>query len=108
MAESLPALREEIKEALCSLNEGKSPGVDTIPSELLKTGGKATTTVLTATCQKTWEMKKWLKEWTESLIIPLSKKGNLRQSQNYRTNKPNKPSQQDHSVSYPKLTQGQG
>ena len=101
-------LREVVEEAVRSLKSGKSEGVDNIRSELLKNGGKATTTVLTATCQKTWEMKKWLKEWTESLIIPLSKKGNLRQSQNYRTNKPNKPSQQDHSVSYPKLTQGQG
>ena len=30
----------------------KSQGVDNIPSELLKNGGKTTTTALTALCQK--------------------------------------------------------
>ena len=51
-AESLPVLREEAEEAVYSLKAGKSPGVDKIPSELLKAGGEATTTVLTAICQK--------------------------------------------------------
>ena len=51
-AESLPVLREEVEEAVCSLKAGKSSGVDNIPSELLKNGGEATTTVLTAICQK--------------------------------------------------------
>ena len=62
----------------------QSAGVDNIPSELLKNGGKATTTVLTVICQ-IWETKEWLKEWTQSLIIPLPKKGNLKQCQNYHT-----------------------
>ena len=35
-------------------------------SELLENGGEATTTVLTAICQKTWETKEWPKEWTQS------------------------------------------
>ena len=53
-AESLPVLREEVEEAVHSLKAGKSPGVDNIPSELLKNGDEATTTVLTAICQKIW------------------------------------------------------
>ena len=48
--ESLPVLREEVEEAVPNLKSGKSPGVDNIPSKLLKTGGEATTTVLTAIC----------------------------------------------------------
>ena len=59
--------------------------MDKVPSELLKSGGEATTTVLTAICQKIWEMKEWLKDWTQLLIIPLPKKGNLKQCQNYHT-----------------------
>ena len=43
--------------------------MDYIPFELLKTAGEATTTVLTAICQKTWETKEWPKEWTQSLVI---------------------------------------
>ena len=42
--EILPVLREEVEEAVCSMKAGKSPGVDNIPSELLKNGGEATTT----------------------------------------------------------------
>ena len=76
-AESLPVLIEEVKEAAHSLKAGKSAGVDSIRSVLLKNGGDATTTVLTATC-KIWETKEWPKEWTQSLILPLPKKGNLR------------------------------
>ena len=59
--------------------------MDNIPSELLKNGGKKITTVLTAISKKIWETKKWLKEWTQSLVVPLQKKGNLDQCQNYRT-----------------------
>ena len=67
-----------------SLKAGKSPGVDNIPSELLKNGGEVKTTALTVICQKIWERKKCSKEWTQSLVIPLPKKGNLKQYQNYR------------------------
>ena len=82
---SPPVLKEEVEAAVRSLKIGKSPGVDNIPSELLKSGGEETVKALTALCQKIWEEKKWPKEWTQSLVIPLPKKGNLRQCQNYRT-----------------------
>ena len=78
-------LRKAVEEAVRGLKTGKSPGVDSIPSELLQNGGEATTTVLTVMCQKIWEMKEWPKEWTHSLVIPLPKKGNLKQCQNDHT-----------------------
>ena len=31
-------MREEVEETVCSLKTGKSPGMDNIPSKLLKTG----------------------------------------------------------------------
>ena len=80
-AESLPVLREEVES---SLKAGKSSEVDNIPSELLTNGGEATRAVRTAICQ-ILKTKKWPKEWTHSLVIPLPKKGNLKQRQNYRT-----------------------
>ena len=64
-------LWEEVEEAVHSLKAGKSPGVDNVPSELLKNGGEGTTSALTAKCKKIWETKKWSKEWTQSLIIHL-------------------------------------
>lgn len=81
----LPVLQEEVEAAVHSLKTGKSPGVDNIPAELLKHGGEETTKALTTLCQKIWNSKVWPKEWTRSLVIPLPKKGNLRQCQNYRT-----------------------
>ena len=72
-AESLPVLREEVEEAVPRLKAGKSPGVDNIPSELLKNGGDATTTVLTALCQKIRETKEWPNYRTISLISHPSK-----------------------------------
>ena len=77
-------LREEVEEAMSNLKAGKSPGVHNIPSELLKNGGE-TTTVLIVICQKIWEVRKWPKEWTQSLVIPLPQKGHLKQCRNYRT-----------------------
>ena len=80
---SLPVLREEVEEAVRSLKAGKSPGVDSIPSVLLKNGSEATTTVLTAICKKIWEKKEWPKEWTQSLVLLLLNKWSLKQCQNY-------------------------
>ena len=57
-------LREEVEEAMRILRSGKSPGVDKIPTELLKNGGEATTTALTAICLMSCETKEWPKEWT--------------------------------------------
>ncbi|XP_048735845.2 uncharacterized protein LOC125651319 [Ostrea edulis] len=78
-------LKEEVEKAILSLKPGKSPGMDNVPTELLKCGGEATTKALTKLCQRIWEKKRWPREWTQSLIIPLPKKDNLRQCQNYRT-----------------------
>ena len=68
-----------------SLKVGKSRGVDSIPPELLKNEGEAITTVLTSICRKILETKEWPNEWTQSLVIPLPKKDNFKQCQNYRT-----------------------
>ena len=82
--DSLSILKEEVEAAVQSLKLGKSPGVDNIPSELVKNGGEEFVKALTALCQLIWEQKKWPKEWTQSLVIPLPKKGNLRQCKNHR------------------------
>ncbi|MGL4418375.1 MAG: reverse transcriptase domain-containing protein [Plesiomonas shigelloides] len=84
-AEDVPVLAEEVEAAIRSLKGGKSPGVDNVPAELLKLGGEMTTKILTILCQKIWEQKKWPVQWTQSLVIPLPKKGNLKQCENYRT-----------------------
>ena len=62
--ESLPMLREQVEVAVRSLEAGQFPGVDNVRTEVLKNGGEATTTALTAICQTIWETEEWPKEWT--------------------------------------------
>ena len=83
--ESNGILRSEVEEAVKMLKKGKSAGVDNIPGELVQAGGEDMISVLHKICNKIWETGIWPKEWTQSLIITLPKKGNLQQCQNYRT-----------------------
>ena len=41
--------------------------------------------ILTATCNEIWKTGEWPTIWTQSLVITLTKKGNLQLCQNYRT-----------------------
>ena len=83
--DSPPVLKDEVVAAIHNLKSGKSPGADNVPAELIRHGGEGVIEAMTALCQKIWLEKKWPKEWTQSLVIPLPKKGNLKQCQNYRT-----------------------
>ena len=49
-----PILREEVEAAVKALKMGKSAGVDNIPAELVQSGGKAMTDILTSVCNKIW------------------------------------------------------
>jgi hypothetical protein len=71
----LPVLKEDVEDALRSLPTGKSPGADNIPAKLLKHEAGELVTVVTSICQQIWETKQWPEEWTQSLIIPMPKKG---------------------------------
>ena len=81
--DSLPIL--EVRNAMLTLKNGKSPGPDNIPSELLKHGGESIIKIFTTICQQIWKIKKWPDQWTKSLIIPIPKKGDSWKCSNYRT-----------------------
>jgi hypothetical protein len=59
--------------------------VDEIPIELIKAGGDRTIREITRLCNQTWETGKWPRDWTKSVFIPLFKKGDARECENYRT-----------------------
>ena len=80
----MQVMKEEVEEALRTLEGGKSSTSDNIPAELLKHGGPEMIKVLTTLCQRIWKTKEWHKEWTQSLIIPLSK-SEIQDCKNYRT-----------------------
>ena len=48
-------------------------------------GGEAMIDILTVICNKIWKTGEWPTTWTQSLVITLPKKGNLKLCQNYRT-----------------------
>ena len=82
--EDLLILEEDIAKAVRMLKDGKSPGVDNIPAEILKHGGSGIVDTLTVVCQKIWTSGQWIEDWTKSVIILLPKKGSTRLFQNYR------------------------
>ena len=49
--DELPILKSEVGDAIQKLKEGKSPGIDNIPGELLTYGGDTFVNVLTKLCQ---------------------------------------------------------
>ena len=66
------------------MKKGKSAGVDNIPAELVQAGREDVVTFLMTICNKIWQTGEWPTSCTQSIVITLSKKGNLQQCQNYR------------------------
>lgn len=78
-------LTEEVKKALNSIKDRKSPGHDEIPIELLKECGEEGIETLKRLCQNIWDNKQWPKDWKRSIYVPIPKKGDARECGNNRT-----------------------
>ena len=78
-------LEEEVRLALKKLANNKSPGVDNIPIELVKTAGENGIRIITTLCRKIWDTGEWPTDWKRSIYIPLPKKGDTRICSNNRT-----------------------
>ena len=83
--EESPIIRSKIEEALKKLKCNKAPGTDNMPAELLKSGGDIMIEMLLKICNTTFKTGEWPMKWTESIVIPLPKKGNIRKCENNRT-----------------------
>ena len=81
---SLQILECEVRDAIPTLKNGKSPGLYKIPSEL-KHEGESLIEIFVTLCQHIWTTKKWPEQWTKSLIMPIPKKDDTRKCSNYRT-----------------------
>jgi len=82
---SPPISLDEIVEAVRKLKKDKSPGADNIPAELITNAGDISHRILWKICNEVWNKGKWPRAWTESLIVTIPKKGNLKKCTNYRT-----------------------
>ena len=80
-----PPTRAEIERAISRTANGKATGPDNVPAELFKEGGDATVNAMHRLCEAIWTTGEWPEEWTQSVFIPIPKKGDLSQCSNYRT-----------------------
>jgi hypothetical protein len=74
----------EVSDAIRKLKAGKAPGPDNILAELLKTGENEIIIFLTKLFNTMLKESKFPVEWTKAIIIPLHKKGNIENPDNYR------------------------
>ena len=75
----------EVKWALGSITTNKARGGDGIPGELFQILKDDAVKVLQSTCHQIWKTQQWPQDWKRSIFIPIPKKGNVKESSNYRT-----------------------
>lgn len=75
---------EELKEAIQRLKNGKAPGNDKITTEMVKNMGEEGRQFLLEILNKIWEEEKIPSDWELGLIVPIFKKGDNKDCNNYR------------------------
>ena len=71
----LAPTRQETIDAINSLKNNKSPGSDSIPAELFKSGGEELIDFLHEIILQIWNEEILPEEWLVGLLCPLHKKG---------------------------------
>ena len=78
-------LLDEVRWAIDQISNGKSPGCDDVPIELIKEGKEQSIILYHILVTKIWKTCSWPTSWKRSVYIPLPKKGDLKLCSNYRT-----------------------
>ena len=79
-----PPLLHEVEDAIKLLSNGKSPGLDNIPAELIKATGVLGKKAIHNLCCKIWNTLEWPKEWKQQEFVVLHKSGDKKECSNYR------------------------
>jgi len=74
----------EVELAIDKQKSHKSPGIDHIPAELIKAGGRTIYLEIHKLIISIWKKEKLPEEWKESTIVPIHKKGDKTDYNNYR------------------------
>ena len=74
----------EVELAIEKLKSHKSPGIDQIPAELIKAGGRTIRGAIHKLRIAIWDKEELPEEWKESVIVPIHKKGDKTECNNYR------------------------
>ena len=76
----------KVKWALGSIIMNKAGGGDGIPLSCWKSLKKNDAVkVLHSICQQIWKIQQWPQDWKRSVLIPIPKKGNVKECSNYCT-----------------------
>jgi len=74
----------EIELAISKLKSHKSQHIDQIPAKLIKAGGITICLEIHKLISSIWKKEKLPEEWKDSIIIPIHKKGDKTDCNNYR------------------------
>jgi hypothetical protein len=73
----------EVEIAIGKLKSYKSPGIDNIPAELIKAGGETLYSEINRLLCCIWNKEELPQQWKETIIIPIYKKGDKTDCNNY-------------------------
>jgi hypothetical protein len=73
----------EVEIAIGKLKSYKSPGTDNIPTELIKAGGEILYSEIHRLICCIWNKEELPQQWKESIIVPIYKKGDKTDCNNY-------------------------
>jgi hypothetical protein len=73
----------KVEIAIGKLKSYKSPGTDQIPTELIRAGDETCFEIHKLICS-IWNKEKLPQQWKESIIVPIYKKGDKTDYNNYR------------------------
>jgi hypothetical protein len=76
--------RLEVEIAIAKLKKYKSPGSDQIPAELIQAGGEMFLSAVHKLINSVWNKEGLADQWKESIIVPIHKKDDKTDSNNYR------------------------
>jgi hypothetical protein len=74
----------EVDIAIAKLRKYKSPGSDQIPAEQIQAGGETLRSATHKLINFIWNKEELPDQWKESIFVPVHKKGDKRDSNNYR------------------------
>ena len=66
------------------LKSHESPGIDQIPAELIKEGGRTIRYQIQKLTVSIWNKEELPADWKQSIIVPIYKKGDKTDCNNYR------------------------
>jgi hypothetical protein len=74
----------EVEIPIGKLKSYKSPGTDQIPAEMIKAGGEMLCSEIHRLICSIWNKEELPQQWKESTIVPIHKKGDKTDCNNYR------------------------